>query len=122
MQLPESITTEQQSLVLVKKLLAISVSCITYMRGLFPESSYGTRYLDGNACTLCSVLLSTPYILAVICLMCYLLAVHMCESTLGGSWLQILKSSQVWVQTELLVESMEDNLKLLASLLVFLLV
>ncbi|NXM91680.1 HORM2 protein, partial [Oenanthe oenanthe] len=43
---PESITTEQQSLVLVKRLLAISVSCITYMRGLFPESSYGTRYLD----------------------------------------------------------------------------
>ncbi|NXM95338.1 HORM2 protein, partial [Sylvia borin] len=43
---PESITTEQQSLVLVKRLLAISMSCITYMRGLFPESSYGTRYLD----------------------------------------------------------------------------
>ncbi|NWV28575.1 HORM2 protein, partial [Origma solitaria] len=43
---PESITTEQQSMVLVKRLLAISVSCITYMRGLFPESSYGTRYLD----------------------------------------------------------------------------
>ncbi|NXL22334.1 HORM2 protein, partial [Setophaga kirtlandii] len=43
---PESITTEQQSLVLVKRLLAISVSCITYMRGLFPEDSYGTRYLD----------------------------------------------------------------------------
>ncbi|NWV04215.1 HORM2 protein, partial [Ptilonorhynchus violaceus] len=43
---PENITTEQQSTVLVKRLLAISVSCITYMRGLFPESSYGTRYLD----------------------------------------------------------------------------
>ncbi|NXK69456.1 HORM2 protein, partial [Sylvietta virens] len=43
---PESITTEQQSLVLVKRLLAISMSCITYMRGLFPESSYGIRYLD----------------------------------------------------------------------------
>ncbi|XP_039936947.1 HORMA domain-containing protein 2 isoform X1 [Hirundo rustica] len=43
---PESISTEQQSLVLVKRLLAISMSCITYMRGLFPESSYGTRYLD----------------------------------------------------------------------------
>ncbi|NXU78877.1 HORM2 protein, partial [Oreotrochilus melanogaster] len=40
------IATEQQSVVLVKRLLAISVSCITYMRGLFPESSYGTRYLD----------------------------------------------------------------------------
>ncbi|NWU82535.1 HORM2 protein, partial [Onychorhynchus coronatus] len=43
---PDAITTEQQSLVLVKRLLAISVSCITYLRGLFPESSYGTRYLD----------------------------------------------------------------------------
>ncbi|XP_071619191.1 HORMA domain-containing protein 2 isoform X2 [Heliangelus exortis] len=43
---PTDIATEQQSGVLVKRLLAISVSCITYMRGLFPESSYGTRYLD----------------------------------------------------------------------------
>ncbi|NXV98326.1 HORM2 protein, partial [Calonectris borealis] len=43
---PNEIATEQQSVVLVKRLLAISVSCITYMRGLFPESSYGTRYLD----------------------------------------------------------------------------
>ncbi|XP_017692989.1 PREDICTED: HORMA domain-containing protein 2 isoform X1 [Lepidothrix coronata] len=43
---PDAMTTEPQSLVLVKRLLATSVSCITYMRGLFPESSYGTRYLD----------------------------------------------------------------------------
>ncbi|NXN06824.1 HORM2 protein, partial [Indicator maculatus] len=43
---PNKVSTEQQSVVLVKQLLAISVSCITYMRGLFPESSYGTRYLD----------------------------------------------------------------------------
>ncbi|NXP06497.1 HORM2 protein, partial [Thinocorus orbignyianus] len=43
---PNRVATEQQSVVLVKRLLAISVSCITYMRGLFPESSYGTRYLD----------------------------------------------------------------------------
>ncbi|NXO60412.1 HORM2 protein, partial [Aramus guarauna] len=43
---PNKIATEQQSVVLVKRLLATSVSCITYMRGLFPESSYGTRYLD----------------------------------------------------------------------------
>ncbi|NXI60920.1 HORM2 protein, partial [Anseranas semipalmata] len=43
---PNKIATEQQSVVLVKRLLAISVSCITYLRGLFPESSYGTRYLD----------------------------------------------------------------------------
>ncbi|NWS76062.1 HORM2 protein, partial [Crotophaga sulcirostris] len=43
---PKEITMEQQSVMLVKRLLATSVSCITYMRGLFPESSYGTRYLD----------------------------------------------------------------------------
>ncbi|XP_024426198.2 HORMA domain-containing protein 1 [Desmodus rotundus] len=40
------ITTEQQSLLLVKRLLAISVSCITYLRGIFPECAYGTRYFD----------------------------------------------------------------------------
>ncbi|XP_070622512.1 HORMA domain-containing protein 1 [Erythrolamprus reginae] len=44
--LPTKIATEQQSLVLVKRLLAISVSCITYLRGILPESAYGTRYLD----------------------------------------------------------------------------
>nr|XP_033780339.1 HORMA domain-containing protein 1 isoform X3 [Geotrypetes seraphini] len=43
---PNRVSTEQQSLVLVKRLLAISVSCITYLRGLFPECAYGTRYLD----------------------------------------------------------------------------
>uniref|UniRef100_A0A8D2GRD9 HORMA domain-containing protein 1 n=1 Tax=Urocitellus parryii TaxID=9999 RepID=A0A8D2GRD9_UROPR len=45
---PSKISTEQQSLVLVKRLLAVSVSCITYLRGIFPECAYGTRYLDGN--------------------------------------------------------------------------
>ncbi|NWI57759.1 HORM1 protein, partial [Calyptomena viridis] len=43
---PKIIATEQQSLMLVKRLLAVAVSCITYLRGIFPESSYGTRYLD----------------------------------------------------------------------------
>ncbi|XP_054843304.1 HORMA domain-containing protein 1 [Eublepharis macularius] len=43
---PNKISTEQQSLVLVKRLLAIAVSCITYLRGIFPECAYGTRYLD----------------------------------------------------------------------------
>ncbi|XP_055648349.1 HORMA domain-containing protein 1 isoform X2 [Falco biarmicus] len=35
-----------QSLMLVKRLLAVAVSCITYLRGIFPESAYGTRYMD----------------------------------------------------------------------------
>ncbi|XP_006755792.1 PREDICTED: HORMA domain-containing protein 1 [Myotis davidii] len=43
---PNKILTEQSSLMLVKRLLAISVSCITYLRGIFPESAYGSRYLD----------------------------------------------------------------------------
>ncbi|KAM9294538.1 HORMA domain-containing protein 1 [Gastrophryne carolinensis] len=44
--LPNRVGTEQQSLVLVKRLLAVSVSCITYLRGLFPEYAYATRYLE----------------------------------------------------------------------------
>ncbi|NXA11351.1 HORM1 protein, partial [Sapayoa aenigma] len=43
---PKIIATEQQSLMLVKRLLAVAVSCITYLRGIFPESAYGTRYMD----------------------------------------------------------------------------
>lgn len=39
--------------------------------------------------------------------MCYLLAAHVGDFTLGGCWLHILKSSQVWVQTEFLTERME---------------
>ncbi|NXQ38760.1 HORM1 protein, partial [Catharus fuscescens] len=45
---PKKIATEQQSLMLVKRLLAVAVSCITYLRGIFPESAYGTRYMDGG--------------------------------------------------------------------------
>ncbi|XP_010013526.1 PREDICTED: HORMA domain-containing protein 1 [Nestor notabilis] len=43
---PTKISTEQQSLMLVKRLLAVAVSCITYLRGIFPESAYRTRYMD----------------------------------------------------------------------------
>ncbi|XP_048881285.1 HORMA domain-containing protein 1 isoform X2 [Brienomyrus brachyistius] len=44
--LPNVVTTQQQSLVVVKKLLAIAVSCITYLRGLFPEKAYGSKYVE----------------------------------------------------------------------------
>ncbi|XP_076135746.1 HORMA domain-containing protein 1 [Alosa pseudoharengus] len=44
--LPSVVVTEQQSLVLVKKLLAIAVSTITYLRGLFPEKAYGSKYVE----------------------------------------------------------------------------
>ncbi|XP_067305729.1 HORMA domain-containing protein 1 [Pseudorasbora parva] len=43
--LPDVVSTDQQSLVLVKKLLAIAVSSITYLRGLFPEKAYGRKYV-----------------------------------------------------------------------------
>ncbi|KAM7382913.1 hypothetical protein PAMP_002608 [Pampus punctatissimus] len=44
--LPNQVLTEQQSLVVIKKLLAITVSGITYLRGLFPEKAYGTKYVE----------------------------------------------------------------------------
>ncbi|KAJ0066481.1 hypothetical protein NL108_013647 [Boleophthalmus pectinirostris] len=44
--LPNQVASEQQSLVVVKKLLAIAVSGITYLRGLFPEKAYGTKHVD----------------------------------------------------------------------------
>nr|XP_019948834.1 PREDICTED: HORMA domain-containing protein 1-like [Paralichthys olivaceus] len=44
--LPNQVITEQQSLVVIKKLLAIAVSGITYLRGLFPEKAYGNKYVD----------------------------------------------------------------------------
>ncbi|XP_060937440.1 HORMA domain-containing protein 1 [Limanda limanda] len=43
---PNQVLTEQQSLVVIKKLLAIALSGITYLRGLFPEMAYGKKYVD----------------------------------------------------------------------------
>ncbi|XP_030605920.1 HORMA domain-containing protein 1 isoform X2 [Archocentrus centrarchus] len=40
------IVSEQQSLVVIKKLLAIAVSGITYLRGIFPGKAYGSKYLE----------------------------------------------------------------------------
>lgn len=45
--LPNEVLSEQQSLVVIKKLLAIAVSGITYLRGLFPEKAYGSKYVEG---------------------------------------------------------------------------
>ncbi|KAJ3595227.1 hypothetical protein NHX12_004531 [Muraenolepis orangiensis] len=38
--------TEQQSLVFVKRMMAVAVSSITYLRGIFPEDAYRSRYLE----------------------------------------------------------------------------
>ncbi|XP_073079009.1 HORMA domain-containing protein 2 isoform X3 [Manis javanica] len=43
---PSQVTNEHESMIMVKKLFATSVSCITYLRGLFPESSYREHHLD----------------------------------------------------------------------------
>ncbi|XP_037532683.1 HORMA domain-containing protein 1 [Nematolebias whitei] len=44
--LPAEVSTEQQSLVVVKRLLAIAVSGITYLRGIFPGRAYGSKYVE----------------------------------------------------------------------------
>ena len=43
---PAQQSTEQQSVFFVKKLLAVSVSYLTYLRNIFPENAYANRYLD----------------------------------------------------------------------------
>lgn len=45
--MPSKVVSEQQSLVVVKKLLAIAVSGITYLRGIFPGKAYGSKYVEG---------------------------------------------------------------------------
>jgi len=44
---PETQVTERQSAMFMKKLLAIAVSNITYMRVVFPEDAYSDRLLSG---------------------------------------------------------------------------
>ncbi|KAM4597686.1 HORMA domain-containing protein 1-like [Polymixia lowei] len=58
--LPSVVATEQQSLVVVKKLLAIAVSSITYLRGLFPEKAYGTKYVEEQKVMILREELSCP--------------------------------------------------------------
>uniref|UniRef100_A0A3Q2E718 Zebrafish testis-expressed 38 n=1 Tax=Cyprinodon variegatus TaxID=28743 RepID=A0A3Q2E718_CYPVA len=38
--------SKQESLVFVKRMLAVAVSSITYLRGIFPEFAYRSRYLE----------------------------------------------------------------------------
>ncbi|KAI7809559.1 zebrafish testis-expressed 38 [Triplophysa rosa] len=42
----QELETETQSLVYVKRMMVIAVSSITYLRGIFPEDSYTSRYLE----------------------------------------------------------------------------
>ncbi|MBN3279203.1 HORM1 protein, partial [Polyodon spathula] len=43
---PNEIKTQQQSLVFVKRMMAVAVSSITYLRGIFPEDAYRNQYLE----------------------------------------------------------------------------
>ncbi len=43
----QALDTKAQSLVFVKRMVVIAVSSITYLRGIFPEDSYRSRYLEG---------------------------------------------------------------------------
>ena len=45
---PTEQVTQQQSALFVKKLLAVSVSSITYLRAIFPEHAFGDRCLEGR--------------------------------------------------------------------------
>ena len=45
---PTETLTEQQSILYVKKLLAVTVSSISYLRAIFPEHAFGDRCLEGN--------------------------------------------------------------------------
>ncbi|XP_008331846.1 zebrafish testis-expressed 38 [Cynoglossus semilaevis] len=38
--------TKQESLVFVKRMMALAVSSITYIRGIFPEDAYRSRYIE----------------------------------------------------------------------------
>ncbi|XP_029309234.1 zebrafish testis-expressed 38 isoform X2 [Cottoperca gobio] len=38
--------TEQESVVFVKRMIAVAISSITYLRGIFPEDAYRSRYLE----------------------------------------------------------------------------
>lgn len=43
---PEKIDTVQQSVVFIKRLIAIAISNITYLRGILPERAYTTCYIE----------------------------------------------------------------------------
>ncbi|KAI3360738.1 hypothetical protein L3Q82_012971, partial [Scortum barcoo] len=58
--LPNQVLSEQQSLVVIKKLLAIAVSGITYLRGLFPEKAYGSKYVEDQKVMILREELSCP--------------------------------------------------------------
>lgn len=47
---PVELGTEVYSLVFVKKLFAVAVSYVLYLRRLFPENAFFDKQLEGNEC------------------------------------------------------------------------
>ncbi|XP_056149803.1 zebrafish testis-expressed 38 [Lampris incognitus] len=43
---PDEFKTEKQSFVFVKRMMSLAVSSITYLRGIFPENAYKSRYIE----------------------------------------------------------------------------
>ncbi|XP_049604159.1 zebrafish testis-expressed 38 isoform X4 [Syngnathus scovelli] len=43
---PNDVNSKEGSLVYLKRMLAVAVSTITYLRGILPENAYCTRYLE----------------------------------------------------------------------------
>ncbi|XP_028986851.1 zebrafish testis-expressed 38 [Betta splendens] len=41
-----NVKTKQESLLFMKRMMAVAVSSITYLRGIFPESDYKSKYLE----------------------------------------------------------------------------
>ena len=44
---PKQHNTEVKSCIFVKKLMAVAISNITYLRSIFPEKAFSNRSLDG---------------------------------------------------------------------------
>lgn len=45
---PNDFKSAQESLLFVKRMMVVAVSSITYLRGIFPEDAYRSRYLEGE--------------------------------------------------------------------------
>ncbi|XP_029970995.1 zebrafish testis-expressed 38 [Salarias fasciatus] len=43
---PNGLKSKQESLLFVKRMMAVTVSYITYLRGIFPEEAYRSKYLE----------------------------------------------------------------------------
>ncbi|KAM9309961.1 HORMA domain-containing protein 1 [Pholidichthys leucotaenia] len=64
--IPSEVVSEQQSLLVIKRLLTIAVSGITYLRGIFPEKAYRRKYMEDQRVMILSEEQSCPGVNQVI--------------------------------------------------------